>query len=103
MGIYQELQYRAGQIVMPVLCTCVIAYFAYHTIQGDRGLFAYFALSQEVAEADASLAMYRERRKRFEHRVALLGGDNLDLDLLEERARDLFNVVHEVDVLILNQ
>lgn len=103
MGIYQELQHRAGQIVMPVLCACVIAYFAYHTIQGDRGLFAYFALSQEVAEADASLATYRASREIFEHRVALLNGDNLDLDLLEERARDLFNVLHEDDVLILNQ
>lgn len=102
MGIYQELQHRAGQIVMPVVCACVIAYFAYHTIQGDRGLFAYFAMSKEVAEADTSLAMYRERRKRLEHRVALLSSKNLDLDLLEERARHLLNLAHEDDIMILN-
>lgn len=87
---------------MPVVCACVIAYFAYHTIQGDRGLFAYFVMSQEVAEADTSLAMYRERRKRLEHRVALLSSKNLDLDLLEERARHLLNLAHEDDIMILN-
>jgi cell division protein FtsB len=102
MSIYQELQHRAGQIVVPVVCACVIAYFAYHTIQGDRGIFAYFAMSQEVAEAESSLAMFRERRKHFEHRVALLDGKYLDLDLLEERARYLLNIVHEDEILILN-
>jgi cell division protein FtsB len=102
MSIYQELQHRAGQIVVPVVCAWVIAYFAYHTIQGDRGIFAYFAMSQEVAEAESSLAMIRERRKHFEHRVALLDGKYLDLDLLEERARYLLNIVHEDEILILN-
>ncbi|MFT6581054.1 MAG: FtsB family cell division protein [Alphaproteobacteria bacterium] len=102
MGIYYELQHRAGQIVLPVICACVFAYFAYHTIQGNRGLFAYFALSQEVEDAEGSLAAFQSDRIRLEHNVALLGAENLDLDLLEERARALLNVVHEDDVLILN-
>ena len=102
MGIFYELQHRAGQIVLPVICASVFAYFAYHTIQGDRGLFAYFALGQEVEDAEVSLLSFRTDRLRLEHNVALLGADNLDLDLLEERARALLNVVHEDDILVLN-
>ena len=102
MGIYYELQHRAGQIVLPIICACVFSYFAYHTIQGNRGLFAYFALSQEVEDAQSSLAAFQGRRTRLEHNVAHLGADNLDLDLLEERARALLNVVHEDEILILN-
>lgn len=100
MAVLRELRRRSRQIVMPVLGACVIGYFAYHTVQGDRGLLSYMRLSSEVARAEATLADLRAERKRLEHRVNLLRRDNLDLDMLEERARTLLHRVRDDEVVI---
>ncbi|KKL88130.1 hypothetical protein LCGC14_1927810, partial [marine sediment metagenome] len=41
MGLIAELRGRARHIVGPVLVVCITGYFAYHVIQGDRGLIAW--------------------------------------------------------------
>ena len=69
---------------------------------GRPGHIRLFRHEPGSCRSRISLAMFRERRKHFEHRVALLDGKYLDLDLLEERARYLLNIVHEDEIMILN-
>jgi hypothetical protein len=38
MTLLGEIRVRARLIVGPVLAATVFAYFAYHAVQGDRGL-----------------------------------------------------------------
>jgi len=40
---------------------------------------------------------------RLERRVALLRGDGLSRDMLEERARDVLGLVHKDEVVILGR
>ena len=40
MNVVQTLKQYTGQVVRPVLGTLVVAYIAYHAVQGDRGLLA---------------------------------------------------------------
>ena len=101
MDVLREIRRRARQIVLPVLGTCIVVYFVYHTIQGDRGLRAYVNLSREVDEAASTLAALNAERDNLERRVRLLRPDSLDRDLLEERARAMLNAVHTDDVVIL--
>ncbi|HYC04820.1 MAG TPA: septum formation initiator family protein [Azospirillaceae bacterium] len=89
------------QIIGPVLGASVVAYFAYHTVQGERGLGQLTRLQGEVAEAEAVLAQVRSEREGMELRAKLLRPDNLDLDMLEERARQLLNHAHPQDQVIL--
>ncbi|HYE00417.1 MAG TPA: septum formation initiator family protein [Alphaproteobacteria bacterium] len=89
------------QIVGPVVGASVVAYFAYHTVQGDRGLGQLTRLQSEVAEAEAVLAQVRGEREAMERRASLLRPDNLDPDMLEERARQLLNHAHPDDLVIL--
>ncbi|MFC7332049.1 FtsB family cell division protein [Rhodocista pekingensis] len=89
------------QIIGPVLGASVVAYFAYHTVQGDRGLVALTHLQGEVEEASRVLADVRHEREQLEHRARLLRPDNLDPDMLEERARLLLNKTHPDDLVIL--
>jgi len=89
------------QTVGPVLGAAVVAYFAYHTVQGDRGLMALTHLQGEVAEAERVLAIVKAERMELEHRASLLRPDNLSLDMLDERSRVLLNRVHPDELVIL--
>lgn len=89
------------QIVGPVIGVSVVAYFAYHTVHGDRGLVALTHLQSEVARAQSTLDQVRGEREEMERRASLLRPDNLDPDLLEERARAVLNQSHPDDMVIL--
>jgi cell division protein FtsB len=101
MNLVGEIRRRARHIVGPVLGITLFAYFAYHAVQGDRGLIAWWKLSQQVETAQARFDETHAKRKAFDHRVGLLRPDALDLDLLEERARLLLGMAHPDDVVIL--
>ena len=101
MDIVGDIRRRARKVAGPVLGALVVAYFAYGTVQGDRGLVAYLSLSREMTRATASLDALRATRGGLEQRVALLRPESLDLDLLEERARVVLDFVHPDDFIIL--
>lgn len=89
------------QVVGPMIGVSVVAYFAYHTVHGDRGLVALTHLQSEVARAQSTLDQVRGEREEMERRASLLRPDNLDPDLLEERARAVLNQSHPDDMVIL--
>lgn len=100
MPVIAEIKRRSRQIVLPIVGASVIAYFAYHTVQGERGLLSYLRLSQEVRKADVALAELTARRERLENRVGLLDGTSLDLDMLEEQVRRTLNLAHPDDLIL---
>jgi len=100
MAVLQEFRRRSRHVVVPVLGACVIGYFAYHTIQGDRGLLSFMRLSGEVQRAQATLDEIRAERVTLARKVSLLRRESLDLDMLEERARSVLNRVRDDEVVI---
>jgi cell division protein FtsB len=86
-----EYRRRLHQIVPSILGAAVFSYFAYHTIQGDRGLIAWWQMSQQLTEGQVELEQLMSEREGVELRVSLLKPDNLDPDMLEERARIMLN------------
>ena len=100
MAVIQELRRRSKQVVFPVIGACVLGYFTYHTVQGDRGLLAYGRLNQEVSRAKNTLDSLQRERAKLERRTDLLRGDSLDLDMLEERVRQTFDLVHTDDLVV---
>ncbi len=101
MSLLIELRRRSRTLVGPLLGACAVAYFAYHTVQGDRGLLAWFRLRHEIAEAEQTLARLKAQRAAMEHRASLLRPESLDPDLLEERARAMLNMGREDELIIL--
>lgn len=101
MLVLKELRRQGRQIIASIFGVAVIAYFAYHAVEGDRGLRAYFALSLQTELARAERDDLRATRQAVEQRVNLLKPGSLDLDMLDERARIVLNKVHEDDVVIL--
>lgn len=100
MVILQELKRRARDVVGPVLGFCVVGYFVYHSIEGDRGLMAYMRLTERLSEAHAQLEEVQAERQGLERRVKLLRADNLDPDMLDERARVILNYARPDEIII---
>ncbi|MEM7444129.1 MAG: septum formation initiator family protein [Pseudomonadota bacterium] len=96
---------RAGKtflrsLLTPVIGVGLVGYFAYHTVQGNRGVLSLVGLMSETARAHETLEELRSERLALEARVNALSPAHLDLDLLEEQARFVLNVGHE-DELVL--
>ena len=91
MAIGHILRRRARHVLVPVLGALLVAYFGYHAIEGDRGLLAYLALTQELKKAEISRDLIGADRQVLERRVALLRPEGVDPDMLDERARAVLN------------
>ena len=76
----------------PLAIACTVAYFGYHAIQGERGLVTWLQLSYQAEQTRVALALSRAEERQLAHRVALLRRDNLDPDMLDERARAVLNL-----------
>lgn len=87
--------------ILPVLGVCVVLYFAYHAIQGESGIRALLDYKAQVEKTELQLERIRTKRKKLEHRVSLLRSDNLDPDLLEERARYVLNLAQHDEIAIM--
>lgn len=103
MSLAQEIRRRARHVVGPMLGALTVIYFGYHTVQGDRGLLAWWHLRHEVQQAEAELQRVVAVREAIEHRTSLLRPDNLDLDMLEERARIMLNVGRGDEIIIFDR
>jgi len=87
MKLFVELRQRARHVVGPILGSALVAYIAYNTVQGDRGLIAYWQFTKSVEQAHAIKDQLDGQRQRLENRVRLMYPQSLDPDMLEERAR----------------
>lgn len=100
MTLLGHLRTRAHHIIGPVIAATVFAYFAYHAVQGDRGLLAWFKLGQQVEDARLEYERISGKREALAARVRLLQPNSLDRDMLEERVRAVLGYVHRDEVVI---
>jgi cell division protein FtsB len=66
----------------------LIIYFAYHSLSGQRGVFAYLRLNKEIIEREKEYIQVLETKETLEKHVKILYDGNLDLDYLDEIARE---------------
>ncbi len=100
MALLGELKKRLRYAVGPVLGIGIFGYFAYHAIEGERGLFAYMRLQDRVAEAEQTRQEVAMVRAEIERRVAMLRPDHTDPDMLDERARAMLNLAQPDEVVV---
>lgn len=75
-------------------------YFVFAAVQGDFGLFNRVQIEAEIT----TLKAQRDRRQveltRLENRTRRLSDDFLDLDLLDERARDVLGMARPDEIVL---
>jgi cell division protein FtsB len=84
-----------------ILAALLIGYFGVNAVTGNRGLKVQHDLERQIAELSGEIEKLREEKAQWQRRVALLRSDNLDPDMLDERARALLDYVHKQDVILL--
>jgi cell division protein FtsB len=89
------------QTLWSVVGACVVGYFLYHTVEGDRGWMTMLRLEHEVSAAQQRLDGLKKEREELAHRVKLLHPESLDPDLLEEKSRELLNYSKPNEIIVL--
>ena len=87
------------QIAIIVVCV----YFGFYTVNGDRGLLHYMYLSKEIDYAKQVAAKYHSEKVKLETQVHLLSSESLDLDLLDERAKTVLNLMRDDEFVIIDE
>lgn len=101
MAVVREIRRRARQVAPQVVAACLVGYFAYHLVHGERGFSAYLHLKQELAAAEQTRAELTAERKVLEQKVALLRPEHLDPDMLSEQARKLLGYGRANEIVVL--
>lgn len=103
MEIWAYIVKKSKSSAVLVLLILLSSYFSYFAIKGERGYLKYLYLQNKVTEAEKLNANYDKRRAELEQKVNLLSSNSLDLDLLDERARAVLNVLGENEFIIIDE
>ena len=76
------------------------AYFAFAAVQGDLGVLKRMQISSELRDLNAQRDALRLKVAEMENKTLRLSDRYLDLDLLDERARDVLGMMRVDDVVI---
>ena len=78
-----------------------IGYFAVNAFTGAHGLRAQKDLDKRLAQMQIELSQLKAERVQWQRRVALLRSNQIDPDMLAERARALLGYADPRDVTLL--
>jgi cell division protein FtsB len=101
MMVLREMRRRARTLVGPVLGLALIGYFAYHLVEGDRGLFAWLRVTQELHSAQKTLTNVTAEREALDHRVSHMRSERVDPDLLDTQVRKTLDVAKPDEIVIM--
>lgn len=75
-------------------------YFTFAAVQGDYGVFKRAEIDAENRALEAELALLQSEVARIENLTRRLSDNYLDLDLLNEQARDMLGMVRADEIVI---
>jgi cell division protein FtsB len=88
-------------LALYALAAAIIGYFGVNAYTGKYGLTARQELDQEIVALTSELARLKQERADGEQRVSLLRSDQVDPDMLDERARYQLDYAHPHDLVRL--
>lgn len=75
-------------------------YFTFAAVQGDYGVFKRAEVRAEARELSAELEGLQAEVARMENLTTRLSDTYLDLDLLDEQARDVLGLIRTDEIVI---
>jgi len=75
-------------------------YFTFAAVQGDYGLFKRIEIRAEGVALEQELAILQAEVGRMENLTSRLSDNYLDLDLLDQQARDVLGLIRADEVVI---
>ncbi|MCC3243860.1 septum formation initiator family protein [Methylocystis sp. WRRC1] len=100
-----RLRVLLRSLVLPFTLYCVAGtvagYFVWHGVHGQRGLKTGEEYEQKLAQLRLERDILKLQRMQWESRLALIKGENIDADILDEETRKRLGRVHRNEVVIL--
>lgn len=98
--IFRGYRPALGGVIFLSLAFSLGLYFTFAAVQGDYGLFRRAEINAESAALRAELVTLSAEVTRMENLTRRLSDDYLDLDLLDERARDVLGLIRADEIVI---
>ena len=89
-----------GAAIYFTLASLLAGYFTFAAVQGNHGIFQRVQIEAELATTSETRDRLAVELAQIENRTRRLSDDFLDLDLLDERARDVLGMMR-VDEIVL--
>lgn len=75
-------------------------YFTYHTLQGEYGIFSRIQVNDEAVTLQKELDEWNDKIKEMQNLTLRLSDNYLDLELLDERAREVLGYIRKDEIII---
>lgn len=102
MGFGWDIQQKLKSGWLIFISLFIFVYFSFHLFCGDRNIYRYFALQDQIAEAKERALMYAKQKNKLQQKVDRLSDTGLDTDLLDEQARVVLNMAADDEFIIPN-
>jgi len=89
-----------GVLVYFAVAFALGSYFTFAAVQGDYGLFRRAEIEAERKRLEERLSALEAEVHRMENLTQRLSDDFLDLDLLDEQARDTLGMLRSDEIVI---
>lgn len=98
----KRLAFNMSLVLINTALYLLLIYFIYHSLQGERGIFAYQNLKTELVEKHIQLESLTKERELYERKLRLIQNKRIDKDLLDELAKRKLGVAeHEEELIII--
>ena len=101
--LLREIKRRSNRFLGPSVAICLVAYFAYHLVEGRRGLFAWQHLEVQLTRVQERVTGLKKEEQILANRVNLLRPEAVCRDLLVERAKEVLGYVHPNEVVMMTE
>ncbi len=89
-----------GNIILFLIALGLSAYFTFAAVQGDYGLFRRAEVEAENKALQKQLATLKTQVTEMENLTKRLSDNYLDLDLLDQQARDVLGLMRGDEIVI---
>lgn len=89
-----------GELIYPALALTAAVYFAMSSLRGEDGLYRRIELQSEASRLRVDRAALASEVEGLQNRTRRLSDDFLDIDLLDQQARDILGYVRPDEIVI---
>ncbi|WP_114965369.1 FtsB family cell division protein [Alkalilacustris brevis] len=95
-----RLRPALGPVLFLMLAFMLGSYFTFAAVQGNNGIFQRIETEAEIARLTETRDRLAAELGQIENRTRRLSDSYLDLDLLDERAREVLGMLRADEVVI---